>query len=119
MDLLLTNDRDLDLTTGDMQLLDGALAIKQNLDIRFDFFLGEYFLDRNLGVPWYQKILGKQSTKPVIDNIFKKVILTTAGILELIDYNSIYDGAHRSLTVSFKARVTGSDELLVYTKEVI
>lgn len=50
-DLLLTATGDLDLTNGGAWT-DGQAAIAQEIKIRLQTFLGEYFLDSERGLPW-------------------------------------------------------------------
>ena len=118
-DMLLTVDGDWDLSSGDAIVITETYSIRQNLDIRMQFFQGEWFLDRRLGVPWFQTILVKGTGLPLVNSILKRTILETPGVLELVSYNSTYNGANRSLSVTAQARVEGSDILLDYSKDFI
>ena len=119
MDLLLTiDDNDLDVSTGDLQLTEGALGIAQHLRIRLRFFLGEWFLDIRLGVPYFQRILVKNPGTSVVRTIIRDVVITTPGVASMNNFKTDYNGATRKLDVSFTA-VTTSGEPLEFTEEFI
>jgi hypothetical protein len=120
MDLKLTGagDIEIDEETYDVVLVDGVDAIAQDCDIRLQFFLGEWYLDTRLGIPYYQEILGFKPRLTAVKGIFRKAILSTPGILSFLEPLEInYDNTTRTLGVSFRAdTVEGSFE---YNKELI
>ena len=69
-------------------------------------FLGEWFLDKSQGVPYYQHVFVKNFDPVIIDSIFKRVILTTPGILELLTFDIEFDETKRSMSLNFDARST-------------
>ena len=104
------SDLKLDPGTGDLAIEDHSLvlatgveAIAQDCRVRLKFFLGEWFLDTRLGVPYYQRILGKKPRLPTIRSIFRKVILTTPGIINVSDLVVDFELRTRKLSVSFRA----------------
>jgi hypothetical protein len=117
--LLKTLGRDLNIDTGDLQIVTGPEAIAQHLRIRFRFFFAEWFLDRRLGVPYFQRILIKNPGTNVVRSIMRKVITATPGVLALISLDTVYEGEIRKLTVRFEARIEGSDVPLEFVEEFI
>ena len=109
---------DIDLTTGDLQFVEGIDAVRQHLTIRLSFFLGEWPLDRRLGVPWYQNILGKTGTETVVRAVFEKVILGTPGIVSITELNFEYIGANRTLRLNLTAQ-TDLGGPLVYDEPLL
>ena len=101
MDLKLDASGDLDFEDGDLVLVDGTDAIAQDCRVRLRFFLGEWFLDTRLGVPWFQKILGQKPRLNAVRDILQRAALTTPGLLSLSDFSLDYEGATRRLSVSF------------------
>lgn len=100
---------DLDLTTGDLVLIFDDDEIVQKLKIRLQFFLGEWFLDQRLGIPYFRDIFIKNPDLAVIRRIFRQTVLTTPGIADLDNFELSFDGTTRKLTVSFAAtKVDGS-----------
>lgn len=119
MDLLLVvNTNDLDVSTGDLQLTSGVDGIAQHLRIRLRFFLGEWFLDPRVGVPYFQELLVKNPGTSVVRTIIRDVVVTTPGVATMNNFVTSYDGATRKLDVSFTA-ITTSGEPLEFTEEFI
>jgi hypothetical protein len=117
MDLKLDGNQDLVIEDGDLALVDGVDAVAQDVDIRLQFFLGEWFLDTRLGVPYYQQILGEKPRLGAVSSIIRKAIFTTPGIISISDFSIDWDGASRSITIDFRAETTEGP--LVYNKELI
>jgi len=63
--------------TGD---LDG---IRQQVMLRLGFFKGEWFLDEERGVPWYEEILIKSPNLIRIREIFREAILSVSRTLDV------------------------------------
>lgn len=118
MDLKLSgNDIYLNPSTYEFELIDGLDAIAQDCEVRLQFFLGEWYLDTRLGVPYYQEILGHKPTMQAVKGIFRDAILTTPGIQSVFELEIDFEGTTRTLSVSFKAEtVEGSFE---FDKELI
>ena len=56
---------DIDLTNGAFSLVSGIDAIRQNIQIRCQFILGEWFLNRLEGIPFFTEILGTRNKELV------------------------------------------------------
>lgn len=97
----------LDPVTGDLlipvKIIRGAEAVAQRVRVRFQFFLGEWFLDTRLGVPYYEQILVKNPDTLLIGFIFKRVLLTTPGVKSVSTFNATLDRLTRTLFVDFEA----------------
>jgi hypothetical protein len=108
-DFLLTSG-DLDVSTGDLQIVEGGAAVKQELDIRLKFFKGEWFLDAKEGTPWFQRILGQkmvtipnrinQLTEILLRQIIRKIIVTTPGVSTLDSLETTINGATRAVSIT-------------------
>lgn len=95
---------DLDLSSGNLELIDGVDEIAQKLRIRYQFFLGEWFLDQRQGIPYFQKIFVKPFNKTDTDAILREVAETTPGIVEVNRFDSTFDGVTRGFTVALWAK---------------
>ena len=60
--------------------------VQQNLWLRFQFFLGEWFLDQRAGVPWFQQILGIKNSDANVSQILQRVITTCPGVATLTSF---------------------------------
>ena len=83
--------------TGD---LDG---IRQQVMLRLGFFKGEWFLDEERGVPWYEEILIKSPNLIRIREIFREAILSVSGIREVTYLDLRFTAFARTLDVNFRA----------------
>jgi len=106
MDLLL-DDTSWDLATDatDLLLVNQADAIRQHLAQRLKAFMGEWFLDLRVGVPYLQQVMVKNPDPLVLDTVFKAEIINTPGIVELIEFDLRIDASTRELQLAFKALV--------------
>lgn len=91
--------------------------LDQRIDCRLRTFLGEFWLDQTIGIPYFQEILKKN---PDLDNVrsaFALEIQKVQGVKTLESLSVSIDRANRKLTVIFS--VTGTDDLLYFrTTEV-
>ena len=100
--------------TGDAVALSSMVeCTAQRLKVRFSFFSGEWFLDRNAGTPWFQHIFVKAPQDAIIRTILGQVIRECPGVskVERLTYSI---SSKRVMTVNFTA-VLVSGELLVST----
>jgi hypothetical protein len=102
----MTTAGDLDLSTGGLVLTrNRADLVAQKLRNKLLFFLGEWFLDTRLGVPYFQSILVKNPDVATVRQILVTAISSTPGVVQVFDVNLEIDRRVRELTFSFKAKV--------------
>lgn len=85
----------------------------QRLKILLLMYKGEWFLDEEYGIPYYQEVFVKGTTKEDLDNIFKVAIASERDVDELLTYSSTYTGSTRVFTVDAKIRTTEGTVLTV------
>lgn len=117
-DLLLDSSGDLDLSTNDLQLVEGLAAIGQELQIRYRFFIGEWFLNTEEGTPYHPHILKKNPNEAKVRAILTEVARTTPGVVEIRNLSLSYDNLERELSVTIEvgAEVNG---VLTYATFII
>nr|DAH57195.1 MAG TPA: Protein of unknown function (DUF2634) [Caudoviricetes sp.] len=71
-------------------------------------FQGEWFLNTQHGVPYWQTILGKKTTKAAVDLILQQKILAENGVKELTYFKSTL--VNRKYELTFKVKVTTGEE---------
>lgn len=64
---------------------DSSAAAAQKLTNRFLLFLGEWFLDTTIGLPYYQAIAVKNPNKKVLKQLFQQVILSVPTISKILE----------------------------------
>lgn len=94
---------DLLITNFDISTVDDVDQVTQNLGIRLRFFLGEWFLNIGVGVPYYQSILIKSPNQINVESALKSEIINTIGISEILAFSSQYDNFNRRFDVAFTA----------------
>ena len=83
MDLALGNEHDLFVTNQDLTLTTIENEVTQDLSIRLQFILNEWFLDNSVGVPYPQTIFKKNTNISTIYSIFINEIKNKDNIKEI------------------------------------
>ena len=92
-------DGDYTVGTGQDFLVDSPEAVAQAIKTRLGLYAGEWFLDTEDGTPWRTEVLGKY-TLSTYDAVIKDRILGTAGVAQIDEYSSEFDGTTRRLTIA-------------------
>lgn len=82
-------------------LTDSPECVGQAVVTRMKLLRGEWFLDLTEGTPYAPAILGKH-TKATYDFAIRQRVLETEGVREIEEYESLYDGETRTLTVNIR-----------------
>lgn len=104
-DLALTADGNLDMVTD-------AEAVGQHARQRLMTFEGEWFLDTTAGVPWLDKILGRQFDATLAESVVKKEIVETDGVTAIESFGLRYVRGVRQLDVFDASVATEYDEVV-------
>lgn len=104
IDLALDKTGDLLIEDYDLKLIDGIDQVIQNVSIRLRFFLGEWFLDIESGIPYYQDFFIKAPNQIRIESLIKEEILDTDGINEITAFEAEFDSSLREFSVNFSAQ---------------
>lgn len=113
MDLLL------DENTHDVIFFNGSLTkefttqpftqtVAQRLKIRLLTFLGEYAFNTTYGVPYWQQVLGRKTTKAAVDLLFQQQILLETGVKEITSFSSTL--VNRNYSMTFRVKVVSGEE---------
>ena len=100
-DLLLHMNNDLVIQDGDLKLTNDKQSLEQQIRRALLTFKGEWFLDEELGIPYYQEILGQKSSINAIKAIFVDAIQRIEGVKELVELKVRLDDPARALFVNF------------------
>jgi len=116
-----------DPTTGDMQITNNAMVLetdvseetRQRLTSKLQTFLGEWFLNENIGIPYYQDILKKHPDLRRIKALFHEVIIADEQVASLESPLVLdYDAGSRSLSLAFEA-LLNDGVYLSYTEHIL
>lgn len=101
-DLYFENN-DLVITTGESD------SLRQRLKVKLYSFQGEWFLNTQEGVPYFESIFGKNRAKESIDTIFKRKIVEENEVEQLIDFKSVVDRTNRVYSMQFRVKAADED----------
>lgn len=98
-------DNDLALTaTGRLQLeTDPVIAASIKLKHRFQFFKGEWFLDKRVGVPYFSAVYVKNPDIELIRRMVRRIILSCSPINVVRKVDVYYLPKQRMCAFEFKA----------------
>jgi hypothetical protein len=104
-DVALDNTGDIDVSLGEVRLTSGQQSIEQHLKSRLKTFLGEWFLDERVGVPYYEKVFDRKHPDiQIIKSVFTREILKTPGVSEITDISLQIDTGTRELLVGVSVK---------------
>lgn len=87
---------------GNIQFVDGAERVRQQLEFRLSLWRGEWFLDTAIGTPYQQEILGKALTVEGAIAAIKQEILKVEGVNTITDFTYDFSRKDRKLTINFE-----------------
>lgn len=117
-------DFKLDYQTGDIIWKNGPLTkadvtqpftenVQQRLFIMLRTFMGEWFMDTEHGIPYFQRILGRKTPKSTVDRIFQEKILAEQGVAEIVSFTSSLVNREYSFVTQIRCEIGG-----VFTLEI-
>ena len=114
MNLKLDSTGDIDVTNNELSFIEGSEEIQQLVSQRLQTFMGEWFLDITIGLPYYQHILTKRVNPTVVNAVIVREIITTDGFKELTAFQMDYDESTRKLEVDFDGYVEDDPNLVTF-----
>ncbi len=86
------------------------LSVLQSVKTLLGTFTGECFVNRRVGVPWYDHILGSNiHYANYINQILKEKILSVSGVSEVVSVSMKFSG--RNLSGTYKIRTSDGSVL--------
>lgn len=105
----------LDAYLHDLVIVDGNAPLYRGLDQRIDCvlrtFLGEWWLDQTIGVPYFEELLKKNPDLAVVRQAFAAVILSVPGVKKILKLETKFSRSTRTFRVDFE--VKGTDTIPV------
>lgn len=83
-------------------LVDTPACVAQAVMTRLKLIQGEWFLDSQVGTPWFSEVLGNH-TQGLRDAAIRQAVENTPGVTAITEYESQVDADDRTFTV--RARV--------------
>ena len=86
----------------DLPIVRGVDLIRQCLKQRLLTILGEWFLNTEIGLPWFQELSQKGIEDDRVTALIMRVIAETEGVTEVVEFDLSLDRAARRLNVDFR-----------------
>jgi hypothetical protein len=111
----LNTDHDLDLVDGNLVLVSD---LAQRVDCRIRTFLGEHWLNPEIGVGYFDDFLVKNPDKTRCSQLIGDAVRSVSGVSAVDDVTVTFDAGLAKLSIAFS--VTGTDDVQVTgTSEVL
>ncbi len=109
-DFLLDADNDLVIGT-DLTFSRGIAAVVQSCRIALQMYRGEWFLDLDAGIPYWDSILGQKPevAAAVARDEFRRELLAVDGVVSVLRLDVVFVPATRTLNVIWQASTTLGD----------
>jgi hypothetical protein len=96
----------LDVSTGRLQIVTDLPTIcAQKLNNLYKFFLGEYFLDTRLGVPYFKYIFVRNPDLGIVREILVAVAKTVPEVDSIVSVNIVYDSGKRTASAVLQVQL--------------
>ncbi len=102
-DFLLGSDGDLVINNGDFVLVSGAPAAQQGVSFRLGFVQGDWFLDREDGIPYFTRILIKHPNYAEAREWVRLAIIDTPDIVSVDSIDLAFNPSTRGLVIYYGA----------------
>ena len=112
--IALDDDHDIFVTGGQLSRVSDVDEVVQKITTKLLHYLGEWWLDLNSGVPWFESILGESSDLAEAEAILRRVITSTEGVTTLEEFEADLS-PDRVFSVTFEASTAfgGTGEVVV------
>lgn len=82
--------------------VEGQDQTAQELFLVLNTYLGEWFLDNRVGIPYFQDILIKSPRGNVVTTYLRNAILSVEGVISITTFDIDLNAERRVLTVNFE-----------------
>ena len=116
-DIKLNKEGDLDILEGSLTLTDEiAEETAQRLKIKLGTYLSEWYLDLDVGLPYFETIFIKSTSKDIVDTLFRSTILNDPEIRKINSFTSTIKD--RVYNMSFEAEANTGQNIIL-TEQII
>lgn len=115
MKTLALQDGDIYESGGQLAFVQDADEIPQTVQTRISTFLGEYFYNKNYGIPYWDA-LKNQANIEALNMALKRTIEGTNGVTSISKFQSTLDSVQRSYSITAVVVTTYSDPTIVISQ---
>ena len=100
----LTENGDIDISNGRITEVSDSELTLQRIKNDFKFYKGEWYLNRELGVPYFEVFFGKNTDKNRVQDEVVRVLDEIPAILEILEINIRDEGITRFIDIKVRDR---------------
>lgn len=93
----------------DLVIVSGVDLIRQRIKQRLLTIQGEWFLNTEIGLPWFEQIIGKGAEQQQIEALIIRQITETEGVDALIEFDLTFDRRARHIVILFRVTASGTE----------
>ena len=115
---------DLQLSGSDLQIKDFDFAlttrdtvIAQRVQRHLLLFKGDYWLDTELGVPYYQNILGSRNSLDTVQAILINAVQEVEGVSEITKFDIVFNNSTRTVSIELSFRDNFGNKITVTNQQ--
>lgn len=109
LDVRLNEDGSVYVGPNGFEFVSGLIGVAQLVTIAIRMFLGEWFLNLDKGMPWFQEILGKKDAEDILRRRLAETALGVPAVIGIISLTLELDGQTRRATGSMVVRTQFGD----------
>jgi hypothetical protein len=83
----------------------------QKVRCAISLFLGEWYLNKNIGIPYIPTTMEKIDHRPMLETALQVTISGVKGIKRLMSFSTTYNERNRTLQVNFIAQCDNGENL--------
>jgi len=102
-DLAITSTGNLRFTQTDTEY------VAQKIETKLSFFIGEWWLNVDLGIPYYEQILVKNPDLNIVNGLFIRELNSIPEIVEIVSFNASFDTSARKYSANFEVRIESGE----------
>jgi hypothetical protein len=106
-DLILDSNKNLKLTSTLQEY------VSQKIENKLRFLKGEWFLNVDLGVPYFETIFKKNPDINLINTIFIREIRSIEEVIEIIKFETDYDSSLRSFSIDLEVKIYDDSVIVI------
>lgn len=96
--------------SGNLVMVNDAHAVGQHIRQRLMTYEGEWFLDKEAGVPWFRGLLGGGYDPALAEAVIKAEVLDTDGVIEINSFSVRFNREVRELSAFNISVMTDYDQ---------
>jgi hypothetical protein len=92
--------------------------ISQKIENKLRFLKGEWFLNTDLGIPYFETIFKKNPDINLINTIFIREIRSIEEVIEIIKFETNYDVSLRTFSINLEVKIYDGSVIVINELEL-